>query len=140
MRMFLPLLALFLALPQGAEAAPKNRKIANKTPSRVLNFVCRESAESPETVVGMAHMSVDLRDETVGAFSMSVYVKNEKGYAAKTITGTYTTVPGGFIYRAKWPSATGDYTLLHVHPGDKSSVPGLGNKQGCEVTGQLDSQ
>jgi len=129
-----------LAMPAATQAAPKNRKIANKMPSRVLNFVCREAADAPETVIGMAHMSIDLRDETVGAFSMSVYVKNEKGYTPKTITGTYTTVPGGFVYRAKWPNVTGEYTLIHVHAGDKSSIPGLGNKQVCEVTGQLDSQ
>lgn len=139
MRLMLLLLALTLSMPALAGSKTK-RKPANKMPSRVLNFICREAAEAPESVVGMAHMSIDLRDETVGAFSMSIYVRNEKGYTPKTLSGTYTTVPGGFVFRAKWASVFGEYTMLHIHPGDKSSIPGLTNKQTCELGGQLVSE
>jgi hypothetical protein len=146
-------LALFFALsvmmPAEAGAAGKktvakekgkvSRKIANKMPSRVLTFVCRSGEGEPENVVALTHMSIGLHDPNVGAFSSSIYVRNEKGYLPKTITGTYTTVPNGYVLRTKYQGLTGEFTLIHVHPAEKTILPGLSEKQTCEVTGQLES-
>jgi hypothetical protein len=115
------------------------RAIANKMPSRVLTFVCRAGEGEPENVVALTHMSIGLHDANTGAFSSSIYVRTEKGYLPRTITGTYTTVPNGFVFRTKWQGLTGEYTMIHVHPAEKTAFPGMSDKQICEVTGQLES-
>ena len=151
MRFLTLILALSVILPAEAgakakktEAAAKEkakvgRKIANKMPSRVLTFVCRSGEGEPENVIALTHMSIGLHDPNVGAFSSSIYVRTEKGYLPKTITGTYTTVPNGFVLRTKYQGLTGEFTLIHVHPAEKTNLPGLSEKQSCEVTGQLES-
>lgn len=147
MRLMLFILTFTFALPAQATVKPKaeakqvktQRDPSSNLPSRVLTFRCHDFSEDSENILGMAHMSIDLRDSTVGAFSMSLYVRTPKGYTPKTLTGTYTSVPGGFIFRAKWRNANGDYLLLHAHPGDKSQIPGLNAKQSCEILGQLES-
>lgn len=148
-------LALFMALsvimPTDAgakdvarKASPKPkasaaRAIANKMPSRVLTFVCRSAEGEPENVVALTHMSIGLHDANTGAFSSSIYLRTEKGYLPRTITGTYTTVPNGFVLRSKLQGLTGEFTMIHVHPAEKTIFPGMNDKQACEVTGQLES-
>lgn len=151
MRFLTFILALSVIMPVEAGAAAKkkeavakekaklSRKIANKMPSRVLTFLCRESEGEPENVIALTHMSIGLHDANTGAFSSSIYVRTEKGYLPKSITGTYTTVPNGFVLRTKWSGMLGEYTMIHVHPAEKTSFPGVSNKQSCEVTGQLES-
>jgi hypothetical protein len=159
MRFLIFLIALTFMLPTEAGAgkavatagagkvvakAPKSkskvsRKIANKLPSRVLTFVCRPGEGEPESVIGLTHMSIGLRDTNAGAFSSSIYLRTEKGYLPKTITGTYTTVPGGYIFRTKWQGLLGEYTMIHVHPAERSALPGIADKQICEVSAQLES-
>lgn len=156
MRFLALLTALFIAMP--AEAGAKDatrkasakpelsaarakaaRKIANKMPSRVLTYVCRASDGEPESVIALTHMSISLNDANTGAFSSSIYLRTEKGYLPRTITGTYTTVPNGFILRTKWQGIFGEYTMIHIHPAEKTAFPGVSEKQSCEVTGQLES-
>jgi hypothetical protein len=127
------------ALASGSKAQKINRETASKMPSRVLSFLCRESPDSSEGAIGMAHMSIDLRDSTLGAFSMSLYLRSPDGYQARTLSGTYTTVPGGFIFRTRWQGPSSNFVLIHLHPGDKTLFPGL-PKQSCELSGQLESQ
>lgn len=134
----------FSAKPKASAAQAKgtakpSRKIANKMPSRVFTFVCRSAEGEPENVVGLTHMSIALHDINTGAFSSSIYLRTEKSYQPSTITGTYTTVPNGFVLRTKWQGASGEYTMIHVHPAEKTTFPGMAEKQSCEVTGQLES-
>lgn len=148
MRILALVLALTVILPAEAGAAKNgaakdkgkvSRKIANKMPSRVLTFVCRATEGDPESVIGLTHMSVGLHDANTGAFSSSVYLRTEKGYLPKTITGTYTTVPSGYVFRTKWQGILGEFTMIHIHPAEKTIFPGMTDKQSCEVTGQLES-
>lgn len=156
MRFFFMTLALIFSLP--LEAAPKlakapmpkakgiaqakkaKRSIAtNNLPSRVITFVCREEEGAPESALGLTHMNVDLRDKSTGAFSTSLYLRSEKGFTPRNISGTYTTAPGGFILRAKWPGGQGDYVIVHIHPNEKTKFPGQPAEQACEVTALLES-
>jgi hypothetical protein len=147
MRFLALFLTLFVLMPAEAgakkaaakEKAKVSRKIANKMPSRVLTFICRSGEGEPENVIGLTHMSIGLHDVNTGAFSSSIYLRTEKSYLPRTITGTYTTVPGGFVLRTKWQGILGEYTMIHVHPAEKTAFPGMNDKQACEVTGQLES-
>lgn len=129
------------AVGKGKKVAsrPAKRNLANKGPSRVLTLVCRDGEGGPENVIGLASMSPDL-DNPRGTFGMQLYVRTENGYTPKALNGTYSNVPNGFIFNTRWKNAQGgDFTLLHVHPREKTDIPGLAGKQSCEIAGQLES-
>jgi hypothetical protein len=105
----------------------------------VIIFTCRDPDSGAENAIGLTHMNIDMRDNSTGAFSMSLYLRQDKGFVTKSVTGSYTTVPNGYIFRTKWRSLQGEFAMIHVHPAEKTSFPGLAGKQSCEVSGQLEA-
>jgi hypothetical protein len=129
---------LLVLLPVFAEAKPKRKPANNTNPAKVLTFQCHEEESGDLAALGVAHMSLDLRDSTTGSFSMSFYLKTGKTFSSKTLIGTFTTVPEGFVYRTQW-NPNSNYTLIHLHPADKTSVPGKKEKMACEVNASIES-
>lgn len=140
MRFALFITILALALPLPLQAKKKDRKPAGKMPSRVVTLVCRQDDQGPDSAVGLARLTVDLRDSNRGNFGLTIYLRNEQGYDTKTLHGSYTTVPGGYVLRARW-NGLPDRTLvdIHAHSEEKTSLPGFAEKQGCGITGELES-
>ncbi len=133
---YLLILALF-SFP--AEAAKTKRKPANSnSPAKVLTFECKAEDSDDVAALGVAHMNLDLRDSTVGSFSMSLYWKAGKTFSSKTLIGTFTTVPEGFVYRSQWSNGA-PYTFIHLHPADRTSLPTKKEKLQCTATASLES-
>jgi hypothetical protein len=90
----------------------------------------------------MASMLTDPRDPTVGTFGMSLYLSSgkEAAYPMKTLSGTYTTVPSGYVFRAYWDNSSREYTFLNVHPRERTLFPSLNTKLACGLTGQLETR
>jgi hypothetical protein len=136
MKIFVLLLALFTF---SAEAAKTKRKPANtNSPSKVVTFTCKAEDSDEVAALGVTHMNLDLRDSTIGSFSMSLYWKSGKTFSSKTLVGTFTTVPEGFVYRAQWNTGA-PFTLIHLHPADRTVIPAKREKMQCEATASLES-
>ena len=142
------LFALCLALPFGAaaEAAkPKakktvtSRKPSNaKAPYRVVSLVCQDEA-GEDAALGIAQLSIDAKDSEAGYFGLTLYMRSGRGSVTpKSLNGAYTTVPDGFILQAQWAGLPGDQLVIHAHPRDKTSLPGVSGRLGCRVTSKLE--
>ncbi len=146
MRFLLMIVGLTFSLPleaarPDAPKAPKvpgARKVANKFPTRVLTFVCHD-ADNHTAVMGIANMTIDIRDSSAGAFAASAYFRGEKGYTTKNLFGSFTSVPQGYVLRTKMKGSFGEFSLLHLHPAEKSTLPGIQDSLSCEVSAELES-
>lgn len=130
-------LALF-AIP--AHAKPKSsRKPADaKASYRAINMSCRDDA-GEISALGLAHLGVDTKNSDTGFFGLTLYVRTSKGQLTpKSLTGAFTTVPDGYILKAAWPGLPGDQLFLHLHPRDKTSLPGVIGKLSCGVESLLE--
>lgn len=138
-------LALTLALgatvtPAHAAKKAKERKPAatGKAVYRVISLDCRDESNQP-TALGLAQLSVDIKNNDTGFFGLTLYVRTGKGtLSPKSLSGAYTTVPDGYILQASWPGAPGDQIFLHLHPRDKTSLPGVNAKLSCAAEAQLE--
>ncbi len=142
MKLLTLVMVFFLSLPvseaKEASGKAKRKPANNNSPAKVLTFQCKDADSDELAAIGIAHMSLDLRDTSIGTFSMSFYWKSGKTFLSKTLMGTFTTVPEGFVYRTQW-GATSPYTLIHIHPADKTTIPVKKEKLQCEGAASLDS-
>jgi hypothetical protein len=139
MRSVFLILALSLLAPLAHAKTKTTRKPADSKASyRAVSLSCRE--ESGEVVaLGLAHLAVDLKNSDTGFFGLTLYVRTSKGQLSpKTLNGAFTTVPDGYVLKASWPGAPGDQLFLHLHPRDKTILPGVSGKLSCATDGQVE--
>lgn len=135
-------LALGASVPAHAakkESAKERKPAANgKAVYRVISLDCRDENNQP-TALGLAQLSVDIKNNDVGYFGLTLYVRTGKGnLTPKSLSGAYTSVPDGFVLQAAWPGAPGDQIFIHLHPRDKTLLPGVNAKLTCASDAQLD--
>lgn len=126
-------LILAFALPAHAK---KTRKPSNKGPKKIYTFVCKDDSEE-DTLIGIANLSVDMRDPNVGIAATTIFVKKQKDFQSANFTGRLSSVPGGFVIIGK-PSFFPDIIKLNIHPNEQTTLPGL-PLQNCSITGQMES-
>lgn len=120
------------------EKAPARKPAESKASYRAVSLSCRDE-NNDVAALGLAHLAVDLKNTDTGFFGLTIYVRTGRGQLApKTLSGAFTTVPDGYVLKAAWPGAPGDQLFLHLHPRDKTMLPGVPGKLGCAVDGQLE--
>jgi hypothetical protein len=116
---------------------PAKRDPSAASSFRVASFSCRGESNQP-SAVGLVHLGVDLKNNETGFFGLTLYARLEKGnVATKVLNGAYTTVPGGFVLQAQWTGAPADTVVIHLHPNDRTSIPGVPGKLSCAVDAQM---
>jgi hypothetical protein len=127
MQFILFVLGLVLLFPSHLEAKSKSdRKPANRFPTMVTTFICKEAPDQPEAALGLISMSIDVRDSSTGTYAMNLFVRAENRYVVRTLNGRFNKVPGGIVYQGIMGSAlTGESVRIHLHPAEKTLLPGL---------------
>lgn len=137
---FALLMALFLALPL-AGFGKATRKIIRKPtnasgPAKVITFSCHEEGDDSVQALGMAYLRVSPKDENAASVTLSLYVQAKKNsFTNRTYQGQAVTVPGGHTISLHG----GDNFMLHLHPAEQTTLPGLTKPLSCEATASLHS-
>jgi hypothetical protein len=136
----MPILLVLAALLVSAEAAPRKRQPANRFqqhPAKVYTLACR--GEDSDNAIALVRVVPDAKDPAGGAASGTVYLRETKGFRTASVSGRYLRVGKDEEVLALRDDGGAPYEIF-LDPAKESSLPGLADKQPCEVTGELESR
>lgn len=128
-----------LALAKDSMRAPNSLSTGEK---RVVTFHCVGEESGIKTAIGLVKMTPTKSKKFSGSFELNLSLKDPKfkgSIQTRLISDQFTFVPEGFVLRAQWKGPFTESTLIHIHPEEKTSFPGIAEKSQCAVDQELNS-
>jgi len=128
-----------LASAKEAKRAPNYLSSGEK---RIVTFHCLGEESGTKTAIGLVKMAPTRSKNFSGSFELDLSLKGPKfkgNIQTRLVSDQFTMVPEGFVLRAQWKGTFTESTLIHLHPEEKTSFPGVAEKSQCAIDQELNS-
>jgi hypothetical protein len=104
-----------------------------------LTFRCVDTLKGDNSAIGFASLSKKAEGKNSARAGVSLQVRNAEGHlVGRELSGDYISVPEGYVFSVLWDKRAKRKNLIHVHPADATTFPGISGTHRCDLDLKLE--